>query len=119
MTAPLLELLAEARRAGLTARLDGQDGQLIIRGPREHEQLVRALLARKADVLAVLPAYTGTVPSLDWHRATVLREYQPCALCGRKAMLIEPYDGRPCHKTCGEAAVRWGSIPVARGGRAA
>lgn len=118
MTAPLLELLAEARRAGLAASRQ-RDGQLVIRGPRQHEHLVRALLARKDDVLSVLSVYVGDVPSLDWRRATVLGDYRPCALCKRNALLVEPYDNRPCHKVCAEAAIRWGSVPAVRGGRAA
>jgi hypothetical protein len=117
MSTPLLTLLVGARRAGLV--LARRDDQLIIRGPREHEQLVRALLARKPDVLAVLPAYSGAVPSLDWSRAKVLGECQPCALCHRPALLVEPYDHRPCHKVCAEAAIRWGAVPAVLKGRAA
>jgi len=113
MTAPLLELLASARRAGLI--FTGQaDGQLVIRGPRRHEQLVRSLLARKPDVLTVLAAYTGEVTGLDWRHVRVLNEPRLCALCGRPALLFEPYDQRPCHKVCAEAAIRWGTIPAVR-----
>lgn len=32
-------------------------------------------------------------------------DYQPCSLCHRPTLLIEPYDRRPCHKTCAEAAI--------------
>jgi len=120
MSAPLLDLIAAARRAGLVV-MRKPDGQLIIRGPRKHEQLVRALLDRKPDVLAVLAVYCGEVQRLDWRREPVLGDPQPCALCRRSTLLVEPYDGRPCHKTCAEAAIRWGTAPAARsdGGRAA
>jgi hypothetical protein len=53
MTTALIQLLAQARRAGLVLA-DGPDGQLVIRGPRSCEPTVRALLARKAEVLGVL-----------------------------------------------------------------
>jgi len=67
MTAPFLSLISDARRAGLTAaRLP--DGQLVIRGPRAQESLVRALLDRKAEVLTVLPVFNGEAPRLDWRR---------------------------------------------------
>ncbi len=105
MTAPFLSLISDARRAGLTAaRLP--DGQLVIRGPRAQESLVRALLDRKAEVLTVLPVFEP-----------ILGDYKPCALCGRSTWLIEPYDGRPCHKTCAEAVLRWGTVPSAKSGR--
>jgi hypothetical protein len=118
MTA-LLDMLAAARRAGLV--LTRRDDQLVIRGPREHEQLVRALLDRKPDVLAVLAVYNGEVPRLDWRREPLLADYKPCALCRRSTLLVEPFDGRPCHKTCAEAVIRWGTVPAAKatGGRAA
>lgn len=118
MTAPLLELLAAARRAELILARRA-DGQLVIRGPRKHEQLVRAMLVRKPDVLAVLAVYSGGAPRLDWRREPILGESQPCALCCRPTLLIEPYDGRACHKTCAEAAIRWGTTPAARKERAA
>lgn len=119
MTSPLLDLLANARRAGLA--LARRDGQLVIRGPREHERLVRALLDRKPDVLAVLAVYRGEVLRLDWRRGQVLDHPRPCSLCRGPTLLVEPYDGRPCHKTCAEAAIRWGSAARVRadGGRAA
>ncbi len=120
MTTPFLSLIADARRAGLTAaRL--ADGQLVIRGPRAHEALVRALLDRKAEVLAVLAVFNGEAPRLDWRREPILADYQPCALCRRSTLLVEPYDHRPAHKTCAEAMVRRGIMPAAKasGGRAA
>jgi hypothetical protein len=36
---------------------------------------------------------------------TILEQPQNCVLCGRQTLLIEPYDGRPCHKSCAEDAI--------------
>lgn len=120
MTAALIHLLAKARRSGLVFA-DGPDGQLVIRGPRSCEPLVRSLLVRKTDVLSVLAIYNGLVQRLDWRRQPILGTPQPCILCLRPTFLIEPYDGQPCHKTCAEAVIRWGTAPAALpdGGRAA
>ncbi|HZR53641.1 MAG TPA: hypothetical protein VFB06_29555 [Streptosporangiaceae bacterium] len=103
----LIELLAQARQAKLD--IEQKDDRLVIRGPREHERLVRALLDRKPEVLSVLAVYNGEVSRLDWRREPILSQAAPCALCGRSTFLIEPYDRRACHKTCAEAAIRWGS----------
>ena len=108
MTTTLIELLAAARRAGLVIAYQ-PDGQLVIRGPRAHEPLVRSLLARKPEVLTALAVYNGDAPKLDWRKGRILEQLQPCVLCGKRTLLIEPYDERPCHKTCAEAAIRWGS----------
>ena len=113
MTATLIELLAQARHAGLVL-VHQADGQLVIRGPRSHEPLVRSLLARKPEVLTVLAVYNGAAPCLDWRKGRILDQPQPCTLCGNKTLLIEPYDDRPCHKSCAEAAIRWGSAAGAR-----
>ncbi len=117
MTTSLLELIAAARRAELVVTRRS-DGQLVIRGPRQHEQLVRALLDRKPDVLAV---YAGEADRLDWRRQRILDEPRPCSLCRRPTLLIEPYDKRPCHKSCAEAAIRRGITGAVHrdGGRAA
>ncbi len=118
MTASFLALLAEARRAELV--LGRRDGELVIRGPRKHERLVRALLDRKPEVLTVLDVYNGAAPRLDWRREPILADFQPCSLCRHPTLLIEPYDGRPAHKTCAEAAIRWGTTAArAKGDRAA
>jgi len=45
-------LLVEAESAGLTVHLDGD--RLVIRGPRSADQTARALLGRKAEVVALL-----------------------------------------------------------------
>lgn len=106
----LIELLARAHRARLAFSRKGD--RLVIRGPREHEPLVRALLARKPEVLGLIAICNGRVGHLDWRREPLLNQLQPCALCGRLARLVEPYDRRPCHKTCAEAAIRWGIVPA-------
>lgn len=108
----LLESLSRARQAGLV--LTRRDTELVIRGPRAYESLVRVLLNRKADVLALLPVYNGTATRLDWRQEPILSEPEPCVLCHWPALLIEPYDQRPCHKTCAEAALRWGTQSGAR-----
>lgn len=112
MTGALIQLLAQARRTGLVLA-DGPGGQVVIRGPRSCEPLVRSLLARKADVLGVLAIYNGRVQRLDWRREPILSTPRPCVLCSRSTLLIEPYDSQPCHKTCAEAVIRWGTVPAA------
>lgn len=120
MTSTLIELLARARRSGLVLTHQA-DGQLIIRGPRAYEPTVRALLARKADVLGLMAIYNGHVQRLDWRREPILDKPQPCILCRRSTLLIEPYDSQPAHKSCCEAAIRWGAPQAAQpdGGHAA
>ena len=120
MTVTLIEMLAQARRAGLVLGRK-PDSQLVVRGPRSYEPLVRSLLGRKPEVLTVLAVYNGDALRLDWRRQPILDQPRPCVLCHKPTLLIEPFDDRPCHKTCAEASIRWGSVPVARpdGGRAA
>jgi hypothetical protein len=120
---PLIELLAQARQAGLTLiRIEGARGEedtLRIRGPRQAEALVRELLGRKKEALTTVSVYSGAAPCLDWRKGRIHDQPKPCVLCGRKTLLIEPYDGRPCHKSCAEAAIRSGTMPAAKKGRAA
>lgn len=121
----VIDLLTQARHAGLTlTRIDGaraDEDTLRVRGPRSAEPLVRELLSRKKDVLTTVNVYNGLVTCLDWRKGRILDQPQPCVLCGKRTLLIEPYDSRPCHKGCAEAAIRWGSVAGARagGGRAA
>ena len=121
----VIGLLTEARRAGLTlTRIEGaraDEDTLRVRGPRSAEPLVRELLSRKKDVLTTVNVFNGLVSCLDWRKGRILEQSKPCVLCGKKTLLIEPYDGRPCHKTCAETAIRWGTPRGARtgGGRAA
>lgn len=96
----LVTLLASARRNGVTLR-QNDAGRLVARGTRETADIVRALLARKAEVFQLLPLYRGEVAGLDWHHATVGEPAQ-CVLCGKPALCREPYDQVPCHKTCVE-----------------
>jgi hypothetical protein len=112
MTTSLIDLLAGARHAGFVFARNA-DGQLVIRGPRSAEPLVRQLLARKAEVLTTVSVYNGAATRLDWRKGHILDQSQPCVLCGKRTLLIEPYDGRPCHKTCAEAAIRWGAVQAA------
>ena len=100
MTATLLTLLTDARRARITLARDGD--QLTIRAPRTAAALARALLARKHDVFDVLDVYTGRAPVLDWHAAVWAITPAPCGFCGRPARLRDPYDHQPYHKTCAE-----------------
>ena len=114
----LIDLLAQAQRIRLALSC-GPDETLHIRGPRTAEPLVRQLLARKAEVLTTVSVYTGAAPRLDWRKGQILDQPQSCVLCGKQTLLIEPYDSRPCHKTCAEAAIRWGATPAAKKGQAA
>lgn len=109
MSELLIVLLGRARTAGL--HISATDGRLHITGPREHGALARALLARKPDVLTLVDAYSGRRRLLDWQAAAV-RDPRPCVLCGSPALLRDPYDGVPMHRTCAERAVRWG-LPTA------
>jgi hypothetical protein len=67
-----LTLLAEARKAGLTVRAEGD--KLVIRGPRSAEDLARRLLEAKAEVRA----------QLAWERAALAPAAAPCPRCGRR-----------------------------------
>ncbi len=63
-----VELLAEARRAGLAVFADGD--RLRIRGPRQSEMIARCLLVQKSIVLAALRSSladpkVGLVPMCD------------------------------------------------------
>jgi hypothetical protein len=100
----LIELLARARQGRLVLSR-GDDDTLRIRGPHSAEPLVRQLLERKEHVLTMVNVYNGIVERLDWRKGRILDESQQCVLCGKKALLIEPYDGRPCHKSRAEAAI--------------
>jgi hypothetical protein len=115
----LVRLLAQARRAQLFID-QAPGGRLVIRGDHQHEQLAQALLARKPDVLTVVHVLNGRAPRLDWHRARVADSPSPCILCRRNTLLRDPWDGKPCHKTCLETAIRWGAAPdAATAGRVA
>lgn len=72
------QLLADARAAGLTVTADGD--RLVVRGPREAGHLARAVLARKAEVLADLAEHPGPGCWIAASRAT-----------GRPVSVNEPY----------------------------
>ncbi len=110
MTA-LVHLLRQGRRAHLWID-ESPAGRLVVRGDRRHAALADQLLARKADVLSVVHLWNGRTPILDWRRARVADDPAPCVLCRRSTLLRDPWDNLPCHKTCAEAAIRWGAVPV-------
>jgi hypothetical protein len=74
----ITELLTQAREAGLV--LTRTAGTLRIRGPRDHEQLAQALIARKSEVLAALIAdpRAAVLPSA----ADPTQPTAPCPVCG-------------------------------------
>jgi hypothetical protein len=99
-------LLVEAESAGLTVHLDGD--RLVIRGPRSADQVARALLGRKAEVVALLrtaswvlrPDTRGRmgwqspdapVPFIAWEDlidpdpTPAAPGADPCGWCGRRA----------------------------------
>ena len=101
----LLDLLARARAAGLT--LTREDQLLVVTGPGSAGPVARQLLARKQDVLRVLPVLQGTASVLDWSADAVLSlRPAPCRGCARAAHLRDPADGNAWHKRCFEDALR-------------
>ncbi|MGI8452127.1 MAG: hypothetical protein ACR2MP_34070 [Streptosporangiaceae bacterium] len=105
MTGTLLQLLARARREGMSIDLD-HDGTLRIQGPQSGGPLARALLARKPEVLTVTDIWNGRAEMLDWRHARVLEESRACGTCGSRTLLLDPWDDQPTHKTCAEALIR-------------
>jgi hypothetical protein len=112
----VITLLSRARMAGL--RLADEEGVLRVRGPRTQEALVGELLARKKDVLGAVHVYNRTASRLDWRRGQILDEPVPCVLCGRRTILLDLWDRKPCHKSCAEAAIA-GARPIRKEGRSA
>jgi hypothetical protein len=84
----LIDLLTQARRAGLTlTRIGGaraDEDTLRVRGPRSAEALVQELLGRKKDVLTTVNTYNGLVERLDWRKGRILDLPKPCVLCGKR-----------------------------------
>ena len=72
-----VKLLEEARAAGLKVRVEGD--RLIVRGPKSAERVAKALLEKKAEVLALLNRQPQYSP---W----------PCEHCGQPAEIeaVEP-----------------------------
>jgi hypothetical protein len=101
-----IQLLANAQRAGVTLTRTwlGID----LGGPPQTRPLIAALRDRSALLRNTFWVYTGVAPLLDWrneHRATVITPARPCHLCRKPTGLLDPFDHRPCHKLCAEAAI--------------
>lgn len=96
-----LELLAEARRAGLTVRTEG--GRLIVRGTRRLEAVAKCLLSRRAELLGLLAGADetrrGTHADADADEAAGSYWYPPPGT----PIYFQGENGRPC--SAGEA--RW------------
>jgi hypothetical protein len=97
---PLVLLVQQAHQIGVTVARR-RDGTLGIRTTAAADAVARALRARDAEVLRLY----------DWSRATVA-DGAPCLLCGKSAMLRDPVDGRPCHKTCVDVLLKPGGAAV-------
>jgi len=108
MAPPVVLLLLEARAAGVRVGLNERGG-LTLRAKELAADLAVALRAREVQVLALY----------DWTRAR-MGEAQPCALCGKPALLRDPVDQRPCHKVCVGRLLSGKTVPRAwRVGRVA
>ncbi|GLH97130.1 hypothetical protein [Phytohabitans aurantiacus] len=117
-----IQVLADAQRAGVTLTRNPTGTGINVDGPPAAGPLVADLRERGALLRHVFWVYTGIAPLLDWqneHRATVIEPTRPCHLCGRPTSLLDPFDRRPCHKTCAETAIKPRPVPVARGRPAA
>lgn len=105
MSAHLIHLLIEARRAGLDLAR-GPEGKLIVRGPRTAGTLVRRLLDRKDHILdGYVDVYSGAAECLNWKSATVAERAKRCILCGQWAILRDPIENKPLHKVCAEDGI--------------
>jgi hypothetical protein len=91
MTALLVDLVAQARAAGVVISR-GRDGALLLEAPNGAAAYAMTLRERDVDVLALY----------DWHGAQ-LGDPQPCRLCGDLALLRDPISRKPCHKVCVDA----------------
>jgi hypothetical protein len=111
----VFQLLADAQRAGITMTRNPAGTGINVDGPPTAGPLVAALRERTALLRNVYWVYTGVAPLLDWqneHRVTVAPT-RPCHLCGQPTSLLDPFDRRPCHKTCAEAAIKPRPVPPA------
>lgn len=99
----LIRALIAARAAGATITRDGD--RLIVRGPQAVRPYAQALIARKDEALTLVDYLTGTASALVWRTAKVADRPGRCVLCGKPALLLDPYDGKPTHKVCAEAAL--------------
>lgn len=112
----LIQTVAAALAAGATITRDAD--RLIVRGPQAVRSYARALLARKDEVLTLVDYLTGGASALVWRTAKVADRPGRCVLCGKGALLLDPYDGRPCHKTCAEQALAPTTHPERQGAAA-
>jgi hypothetical protein len=87
----IIDLVQLGFRAGIRMSVR-PGGALDIRGPSAAGHLGNALRERQREVLALY----------GWAGASV-GQPAPCAICRRPAILRDPVDGRPCHKTCADA----------------
>jgi hypothetical protein len=111
------QLLADAQRAGITLNRNPTGTAINVDGPPAARSLVADLRERTALLRNVFWVYTGVAPLLDWqneHRATVIDPARLCHLCARATSLLDPFDRRPCHKTCAEEAIKPRAAPPAR-----
>ena len=104
MSAPLIALLAQAQAAGV--RIGRSDeGGVTLRAPKAAGALAKQLRAREADLLALL----------DWRRARIADDPQPCLICRRLAILRDPAEHRPAHKVCVDRLIRPAAVAPAEG----
>ena len=101
MSTTLITLLARARTAGIKLSRH-PDGGLRIQAPATAAPIAKTLRARQADVLPLLGALGLDPVVLNWRDAWLADDPAPCVICRRPALLRDPYDNRPMHKTCAE-----------------
>lgn len=89
-----LTLLEQAKNNGLEVKVAGD--KLIVRGPKSQEELAKALLARKPEIIQALTGqrWATTAPS-----ATDTVPGRPCPCCGGVRFWQRP-DGGWCCSTC-------------------
>jgi hypothetical protein len=111
VSAHLIHILIEARRAGLELAR-GPEGKLIVRGPRMASYLVIRILDHKEQILdGYVDFYSGAAGCLNWRTAVVGEKAKRCILCGRWAILRDPIEGKPLHKVCAENGIRSEGMP--------
>jgi hypothetical protein len=93
-------LLADAELASLNV-LAGDDGRLIVRGPRSADALARRLLAHKADVLAALT----TVRQPAVRRMPAVVDANGACPCGSTKFTDVPiHDGKSVRRDCAQCS---------------
>ena len=84
----VVSLLEQARDAGLVFTMDGE--RLVVRGPQHAEELARAALARKPEVVVALQLESAAGERADGSATQSLNEWIECF--GERAAIIE-FDG--------------------------